>query len=55
MITESTSFEVIDELLGAVLGGTPPLHDGAWARATLQVCVALLDSARRGVAVDLAG
>jgi phthalate 4,5-cis-dihydrodiol dehydrogenase len=46
-------FEVIDELFAALRHGTPPLHDGAWARATLEVCLALLRSAReqRDVAV----
>jgi phthalate 4,5-cis-dihydrodiol dehydrogenase len=39
--------EVIDELYGAVVEGRAPLHDGAWAMATLQVCLAMLDSARQ--------
>ncbi|MEN3275989.1 MAG: phthalate 4,5-cis-dihydrodiol dehydrogenase [Massilia sp.] len=39
-------FEVIDELAGAVADGVHPLHDGAWARATLEVCLALLASGR---------
>lgn len=39
-------FEVIDELVQAVADGVPPLHDGAWARATLEVCLALLASGR---------
>lgn len=39
-------FEVIDELVAAVSAGVPPLHDGAWARATLEVCLALLASGR---------
>jgi phthalate 4,5-cis-dihydrodiol dehydrogenase len=47
-------FEVIDELVAAVRQGQPPLHDGVWARATLQVCLALLESAARGQPVDLA-
>ena len=38
--------EVIDELYAAVIEGKPPLHDGAWARATLEVCLAILQSAR---------
>jgi phthalate 4,5-cis-dihydrodiol dehydrogenase len=40
-------FEVIDELYGAVVEGRAPLHDGEWATATLQVCLAMLDSARQ--------
>jgi phthalate 4,5-cis-dihydrodiol dehydrogenase len=38
--------EVIDELWSAVIDDRPPLHDGRWARATLEACVAMLDSAR---------
>jgi phthalate 4,5-cis-dihydrodiol dehydrogenase len=37
--------EVIDELYAAVADGTPPLHSGEWARATLEVCLAVLTSA----------
>lgn len=39
-------FEVIDELVDAVIHGRNPLHDGAWARSTLEVCLAMLTSAR---------
>lgn len=46
-------FEVIDELAGAVLHGRRPLHDGPWARATLEICLALLASAREGRDVEL--
>jgi phthalate 4,5-cis-dihydrodiol dehydrogenase len=45
-------FEVIDELAGAV-NGVRPLHDGQWARATLQVCLALLTSGREQRDVEL--
>ena len=37
--------EVIDELVAA-LQGKPPLHSGRWARATTEVCLAMLTSAR---------
>lgn len=40
--------EVVDELFGAVRHDLPPLHDGAWARATTEVCLGILASARRG-------
>jgi len=40
--------EVIDELYDAVVHNRPPLHDGAWAMATLEVCLAILSSAREG-------
>jgi len=38
--------EVIDELYAAVVHGRPPLHDGRWGMATLEVCVAMLTSVR---------
>jgi phthalate 4,5-cis-dihydrodiol dehydrogenase len=38
--------EVIDELCAAVFEGRAPLHDGWWGRATLEVCIAMLRSAR---------
>src|SRR5664279_1906563 len=37
--------EVIDELYHAVVQGVAPLHDGAWAMATLEVVLAMLRSA----------
>src|SRR5262249_2218012 len=45
--------EVIDELYDAVVEGRAPLHDGTWSRATLEVCLAMLDSARTGREVVL--
>jgi phthalate 4,5-cis-dihydrodiol dehydrogenase len=38
--------EVIDELIDTVVLGKAPVHDGAWARATTEVCLAILTSAR---------
>jgi phthalate 4,5-cis-dihydrodiol dehydrogenase len=38
--------EVIDELYEAVINGRAPLHGGEWAMATLEVCLAILRSAR---------
>lgn len=46
-------FEVIDELHAAVRAGRPPLHDGGWAKATLEICLALLQSAREQCEVPL--
>jgi len=40
--------EVIDEAYAAVINGVPPLHDGAWSLATLEVCLAILESAQSG-------
>ncbi|RZI76871.1 MAG: Gfo/Idh/MocA family oxidoreductase [Pseudomonas sp.] len=45
--------EVIDELFEAIVLGQAPLHDGAWARSTLAVCLALLDSAGSNQDVEL--
>lgn len=44
---------LVDELQRAIRSGRPPLHDGAWTRATLQVCEALRESARRRSDVEL--
>ena len=45
--------EVIDELYRAVVLSEAPLHDGAWAMATLEVMLAILRSAREGRDVGL--
>jgi phthalate 4,5-cis-dihydrodiol dehydrogenase len=45
--------EVIDELYAAVVDGVVPLHDGCWGMATLEVCLAILTSAREGRDVAL--
>ncbi len=45
--------EVIDELYGAVVDGIAPLHSGEWALATLEVCLAILRSAREQKEVPL--
>lgn len=39
--------EVIDEVYAAVVDGVPPLHSGEWARATTEVCLAILESAQK--------
>lgn len=40
--------EVIDELYDAVVQGKAPLHDAAWGMATVEVLLAMLQSARDG-------
>lgn len=45
--------EVIDEFYAAVVDGKPPLHDGEWSRATLEVCLAIRDSAQAQVEIML--
>ena len=45
--------EVIDELYDAVVHGKAPLHDAAWGMATVEVLLAMLQSARDGADVGL--
>jgi phthalate 4,5-cis-dihydrodiol dehydrogenase len=45
--------EVIDEVYRAIIDGRPPLHDGRWGMATLEVCLAILESSRSGADVEL--
>ena len=45
--------EVIDELYAAVRDGKPALHEGRWGMATLEVCLAMLESARENRDVAL--
>ena len=45
--------EVIDELYGAVVEGRAPIHSGESAMATLQVCLAMLESSRQGKEIFL--
>jgi phthalate 4,5-cis-dihydrodiol dehydrogenase len=45
--------EVIDELCAVARGAQPALHDGRWSRATLEACLALLESSRLGRDVEL--
>ena len=45
--------EVISEFYMAVVEGHPPRHDGAWGRATMEVCFAIARSAREQRDVSL--
>jgi phthalate 4,5-cis-dihydrodiol dehydrogenase len=45
--------EVIDELHAAVAKGKEPVHNGAWAMATVEVLLAMLRSARERIDVRL--
>jgi phthalate 4,5-cis-dihydrodiol dehydrogenase len=45
--------EVMDELYAAVVHGVAPVHDGRWGLATMEVCFAILASAREGREVTL--
>jgi len=46
--------EVMDELYDAVVHDVAPMHDGRWGLATMEVCFAILESARTGRDVTLA-
>ncbi|MGE3247609.1 MAG: Gfo/Idh/MocA family protein [Beijerinckiaceae bacterium] len=45
--------EVIDELVAAVVHNRRPRHDGRWGLATMEVCFAILESARSGREIAL--
>jgi phthalate 4,5-cis-dihydrodiol dehydrogenase len=45
--------EALDELCDAVFENKPPLHDGAWGLATMEVCLAMLRSARERRDIEL--
>ena len=45
--------EVIDELYGAVVEERSPLHNGEWAKGTLEICIAILKSSETGADVTL--
>ncbi len=45
--------EVVDELWDAVVHDIAPMHDGRWGLATMEVCFAILQSAREGRDVEL--
>lgn len=45
--------EVIDELWAVAREGRSPLHGGRWSRATLELCLALLESQARGTDIIL--
>ena len=45
--------DVIDELYDAVVRGVPPLHNGPWAMATVEVLLAMLRSAHEGSMMHL--
>jgi len=45
--------EVIDEVWNVVRRGVSPTHDARWARATTEVCLAILKSAQTGADVKM--
>jgi phthalate 4,5-cis-dihydrodiol dehydrogenase len=44
---------VLDELFSAVVARQPAVHDGRWAKATMEVCLAMLQSAREQREIEL--
>ena len=45
--------EVIGELYDAIRSGLAPIHDGNWAKSTLEICVAMLESSKSGRDISL--
>jgi phthalate 4,5-cis-dihydrodiol dehydrogenase len=45
--------EVVDELYAAAMLGTAPLNSGEWGLATLEICLAILESAKTGREMEL--
>lgn len=45
--------EVVDELYGAIVERSPPLHSGRWAMATMEVCLAILESSQHRSEVEM--
>ncbi len=45
--------EVLDDMLDALHRGIPPIHYGRWGKATLEVALAILQSAREAREVEL--
>jgi len=45
--------EVMDEFHAAIRDGVAPLHSGEWGMATLEACLAVLESARTGREISL--
>ena len=45
--------DVLDELYNAVVNGAPLVHDARWGKATVEVCLAILESSRTRQEVTL--
>ena len=45
---------MIDELWAVARQSAAPVHGGAWSRATLEVCLAILESGQRNTRGDRA-
>jgi len=45
--------EVVDEMWSVAREGAAPTHSGAWSMATMEVCLAILESSKKGGAIIL--
>jgi len=53
-LDRTTRDPVIEEFVDTIAGSRRALHDGRWARANLEVCVATIESGRTGREIALA-
>jgi len=44
---------VLDEFAAAIAGRVKPVHDGRWGLANLEVCLAAIESSKRGTEIEL--
>jgi phthalate 4,5-cis-dihydrodiol dehydrogenase len=44
---------VLDEFAAAITGRAKPVHDGRWGLANLEVCLAAIESSKRGEEIEL--
>jgi phthalate 4,5-cis-dihydrodiol dehydrogenase len=44
---------VLDEFAAAIAGKAPPIHDGRWGLANLEICLAAIESSKSGKAIEL--
>ena len=44
---------VLDEFAAAIAGRARPIHDGRWGLANLEVCIAAIESSKRGEEIEL--
>jgi phthalate 4,5-cis-dihydrodiol dehydrogenase len=44
---------VLDEFAAAIAGRARPIHDGRWGLANLEVCLAAIESSKRGEEIEL--
>jgi len=44
---------VLDEFAAAITGRAKPVHDGRWGLANLELCLAAIESSKRGEEIQL--